>query len=269
MSKTMLKLAMGQMLVEGGRVRENLRRAVECIHDAAAKDCRIMVLPECLDLGWTHPGARQLAEPIPGAAADVLCRAAADAGIFVVAGLTERDRQRIYNAAVLIDPDGEILLKHRKINILDIARDLYSPGNRLSVAETPLGRIGVNICADNFPDWMYLGHAMAQMGARLLLSPCAWAVPADHDQAAQPYGDLWRRSYVPLAREHGMPVVGVSNVGRLTAGPWKGRKCIGCSLSVGGDGRIAAEGPYGENAKDLLVVDLSLEGPDPALKAPP
>ncbi len=256
MTDTTLKLAMGQMLVEGGRVSENLARAGAFIREAAVKDCHIVMLPECLDLGWTDPSARRLAESIPGPTSDVLCRVAVEARIFVTAGLTERDGERIYNSAVLIDTDGRILLKHRKINILDIARDLYSVGDRLSVAHTPWGRIGVTICADNFPDWMPLGHAMARMGARMLLSPSAWAVPADHDQAVEPYGDLWRRSYIPLAQEHGMPVVGVSNVGAIAAGPWKGRKCIGCSLAVGRDGRIVAEGPYGEKAERLVVVDL-------------
>jgi predicted amidohydrolase len=53
-----------------------------------------------------------------------------------------------------------------------------------------------------------------------------------------------------------MAVVGVSNVGRLTDGPWKGRKCIGCSLAVGGDGKVLAQGPYGEAAEDLTVVTV-------------
>ena len=49
-----------------------------------------------------------------------LCQAANDAGLYVVAGLTERVGSRIYNVAVLVDPGGEVLLKHRKINLLDI-----------------------------------------------------------------------------------------------------------------------------------------------------
>jgi predicted amidohydrolase len=258
MSSTTIKLGMGQMLVEGGRLRDNLGRAVEMIQQAASQGCQIVVLPECLDLGWTHPGARQLAEPIPGGPSDALCEAAEKQGIHVVAGLTERAEGRLYNAAVLIDPDGRILLKHRKINILDIAQDLYETGDRLWVARTRLGTMGVNICADNFPDSLCLGHALARMGAQALLSPCAWAVDADHDPVAQPYGGLWRDSYRTLARLYQMPVVGVSHVGRLTAGPWKGRKCIGCSLAAGADGQILAQGPYGETAETMVVVEIEL-----------
>ena len=258
MSNTTVKLAMGQMLVEGGRIRENLRRAAGMIQEAAAQDCRIIVLPECLDLGWTHPSAGQLAQPIPGPPSDELCRAAEEAGIYVVAGLTEQAGRRIYSAALLIDPDGEILMKYRKINVLDVAQELYATGDRLSVRETPLGTLGVNICADNFPDSLSIGHAIARMGAQALLSPSAWAVSADHDQLAEPYGDLWRESYTKLARLYEMPIVGVSNVGRLTEGPWKGRKCIGCSLAVGGDGQILAEAPYGDDAECLTTVQLVL-----------
>jgi len=258
MAQTTAKLAMGQMLVEGGRLAENLRRAVEMIAQAASQGCQIVVLPECLDLGWTHTIARRLAEPIPGATSDQLCRAAADAAISVAAGLTERAAERIDNAAVLIAPDGQILLKHRKINTLEIEQDLYATGDRLAVARTPLGTIGLDICADNFPDSLCIGHTLARMGAQLLLSPSAWAVPAEHDPVAEPYGGLWRESYTTLAKLYEMPVVGVSNVGWLSAGPWQGRKCIGCSLAVGGDGQILAQAPYGETAECLTVVDLEL-----------
>jgi predicted amidohydrolase len=59
-------LGMGQMLVEGGDAAGNLGRAVRMIREAAQRGCHIVVLPECLDLGWTFPGARELAKPIPG-----------------------------------------------------------------------------------------------------------------------------------------------------------------------------------------------------------
>ena len=115
---------MGQMLVEGGRIEENLNRAEGMIREAAARGCRVIVLPECLDAGWTHPSARKLAEEIPGNTSDRLCEAARENNILVVAGLTERDGGRIYNSAILIDKDGRILLKHRKINVLKIAQNL-------------------------------------------------------------------------------------------------------------------------------------------------
>jgi predicted amidohydrolase len=259
MNNIRFKLAMGQMLVEGGCRDENLRRAVRMVEDAAAQGCRIVVLPECLDAGWAHPEARRLAEPIPGRHSDLLAGAARQAGIYVAAGLTERDGERIYNSAVVVSPEGEILVKHRKINELEIAHDLYATGDRLSVAETALGRIGLTICADNFSSSLALGHSLGRMGARLLVSPSAWAVEADHDNLKDPYGETWTVPYTTLARLYDMTVVGVSNVGRINGGAWRGRKCIGCSLTVGPGGEILARGPYGESAEALVVVPVELQ----------
>jgi predicted amidohydrolase len=156
----------------------------------------------------------------------------------------------------LIDPHGQILLVHRKINELDIAHDLYAIGGHLAVAHTELGTLGISICADNFPNSLAIGHVLARMGAQLLLSPSAWAVDANHDNVAEPYGQRWRRAYGELGRLYDLPVVGVSSVGWLTDGPWKGRKAIGCSLATNNRGEILAVGPYGESAEALIVVDV-------------
>jgi predicted amidohydrolase len=258
MTHPRLILAMGQMLVEGGQVEQNLARAIGMINAAAEQGCHLIVLPECLDLGWTDPSARELAQPIPGPHSDPLCRAAQVANIYVVAGLTEKEGADIYNAAILISPDGSILAKHRKINVMDIAQDLYCTGDSLAVTKTPLGTIGLNICADNFPNSLALGHSLARMGAQILLSPSAWAMPPEHDNLREPYGALWQESYTTLAKLYDLTVIGVSNVGRLRGGPWHGYKCIGCSLAVGPGGKILAEGPYGEAAESLIVIDVEM-----------
>ena len=247
-------IGMGQMLVEPGKPEANLRRACAMIASAASAGCRVVVLPECLDLGWTDSSASELALPIPGERTAALGKAAREFGIFVVAGLVERAGERLYNSAVLISPDGEVLLRHRKINELDIATSLYSIGTTLNVVETPLATVGVTICADNFPDSLVFAQSAARMGAQILLSPCAWAVDDDYDNDREPYGQLWLDAYVPLARMYDLYVIGVSNVGWITDGPWKGRKCIGCSLAVGPGGEVLARGPYGEAAEDLIVV---------------
>ena len=251
------QLAMAQMLVEGGQVEANLQRAAGMIREAGTRGCKVVVLPECLDWGWMHPAAQRLAQPIPGAYSDILGQAAGEAGVFVAAGLTERSGNRLYNAAVLISPEGEILLKHRKINELPFARDFYGIGDRLSVVETPLGKIGITICADNFPDSLELARAQILMGCQLLLSPSSWAVEKDHDNRVEPYGGLWHQAYTTLARQN-LTVIGVSNVGWLRGGPWSGRKCIGCSLAMGAGGEVLAQGPYGEAAETLIIVDIDL-----------
>lgn len=251
-------VGMGQQCVVSGDVEGNLRRAVVMIERAGRASCAVVVLPECLNFGWTDESALTLAPPIPGAHSEELCRAARESNIFVVAGLVERAGDRLYNAAILIAPDGNILLKHRKINELDIAQHIYSTGDSLSVAHTPLGTFGVNICADNFPDALVIGHTLARMGAQILLSPCAWAMPPDHDNAREPYGALWEGAYSTLARLYDITVVGVSGVGWLRGGAWDGYKCIGCSLAIGPGGRVIAQAPYGENAEGLFAVPVEI-----------
>jgi predicted amidohydrolase len=248
----MARIAMGQMLVEGGAVQANLARAEEFIARAAGEGCDVIVLPECLDTGWTHPSAREQAHPIPGPVSHRLTAAAARHAIHVSAGITERCGDRIYNAAVLLSPAGAVVAHHRKINELDIAHHLYSRGDRLMVADTPFGKVGLTICADNFPDSLDLSRSLARMGARYILSPCAWAVDASHDNIAEPCGDLWRGAYTTLTAAHAVTIVGVSNVGWLAAGPWKGRKCIGCSMAMGPGGAVLAQGPYGDSAQGRL-----------------
>jgi predicted amidohydrolase len=250
---------MAQTLVEGGRPEANLRRAVDAIGNAAKRGCRLVVLPECLDCGWTDPSAREHAQPIPGPHASALAEAAREYSVFVAAGLVERSGDRLFNAAVLISPAGEILLHHRKVNELDIALDLYCIGDRLGAAETELGTLGIAICADNFGSSLAVSHVLARMGAQVILSPSAWAVDADHDNAREPYGKLWRDSYTELAKLYDVTVVGVSNVGPITGGPWAGRKCIGCSLAVGPGGGVLAEAAYGVEC--LHCVDVSPRPP--------
>ena len=250
------KLGMGQILVEGGKIKENLRRAETMVSKASRQKCHVIVLPECLDVGWTHPSANKFAREIPGETSDRLCKAAERNCIMIVAGLTEREDNSIYNSAILIDQSGEILLKYRKINVLNIAQDLYNIGKTLSVARTEIGTIGINICADNFRSSHAIGHVLARMGAHFIFSPSAWAVDPDQDR---PYGKEWGEwigSYSELSRLYEIAIVGVSNVGWIEAGPWRGKKVIGGSLAMGPDGKVLAKGPYGHNAEALITLKL-------------
>ena len=131
------------------------------------------------------------------------------------------------------------------------------------MAPTPLGTFGVMICSDAFARGQFVSRTLGLMGAQIILSPCAWAVPADHDNAKEPYGRLWLDNYCSVARDFRLWIVGVSNVGRLEDGPWKGRRCIGASLVVGPDGRQLLMGPYGHAADTILYVDITPE-PRPA-----
>ena len=253
-----IKLGMAQVLVKGGDFQGNLANAESFILQSKKLGCDIVVFPECMDLGWTYPKAKQLAQPIPGKYSDFICDIAEKNRIYVVVGLTEEDNGKIYNTAILISPEGQVLLKHRKINVLSIAQDLYCTGDRLGVAHTTVGTIGLNICADNFPDSLVFGHSLARMDAQIIISPSAWAVKADHDNKINPYGGMWEKSYRELSKLYEIYVIGVSNVGWIEGGPWDGRKCIGCSLAVGPQGNIIKKGKYGVNAEELIVCELIL-----------
>jgi predicted amidohydrolase len=252
-------LALAQIRVVGGRKQENLRQAEAAVAEAARAGAAVVVLPEALTLGWTHGSARADADAIPeGESCRVFRAAARQHGVYVCAGLIERADDRIYNSAVLISPDGEVLLSHRKLNELDFAHDVYQLGDRLQVARTPLGSIGVMICADAFACGQVVTRTLGYMGADIILSPSAWAVPADHDNAKDPYGQLWLDNYCPVARDFRIWIAGVSNVGWITDGPWKGRKCIGCSLVVDPSGQPVVRGPYGEDARTVLYAKVDL-----------
>ena len=254
----MMKVGIGQLHVDGGNPDLNLANAVRFIEEASQEACDIIVLPECLDFGWTHSSALSGAQPIPGPYSERLQNAAREQGIHVIAGLTERDGEQIYNTAILISPEGEILAKHHKINILDIAQHIYTPGNSCSVTSTELGKIGMNICADNSPATNQLGHSLGFMGADIILSPCSWAVPADFDNAKTPYGDIWKQSYTEIAQKHHIPVIGVSNTGLVKDGAWKGWWCIGASLVVSRDGQIQKQFAYTKEGSELFVIEVEM-----------
>ena len=254
----MFRLALAQMRVDGGDKPGNLDRALDRVRAAATAGAQVVLLPEALDLGWTHPAAIAEAEPVPGGSPFTqLSEAASRHSIYVCAGLTERAGPFVYNSAVLIGPDGELLLHHRKLNELEIGHDVYAQGDRLGVVSTPLATFGLMICADAFARGQCVSRTLGLMGADVILSPCAWAVPADHDQATEPYGQLWLDNYQPVARDFRLWIAGASNVGWLDAGPWAGRKCIGCSLVIGPEGQIAATGPYGPEADTIVYAEVS------------
>lgn len=250
-----LRVALGQMLVEPGAPDRNLARACAMIASAAELGAQAIVLPETLDLGWTADAALTEAESIPGARSAQLCKAARQHGVVVAAGLTERHGAQIYNSAVLIDHDGRIAATHRKIAELDFARAVYATGCTLGVADTAIGRVGLAICADYWTPT--LGLAQGAMGAQILLSPAAWAVPPEFDNARTPYGGEWLASYRAITAAHRIPVVGVSNVGPVTSGGWAGHACIGASIALRGDGTIAARGPFGVDANALVIAELA------------
>ena len=253
------RLGLIQMEVKGGDKKWNVQHALDLISEAASTNTDIVLLPECMDLGWTDPSSLNMAEGIPeGAPCRALIEAAKRNEIYICSGLTEKQGSNIYNSAILIDKQGQVLIKHRKLNELAIGHQYYGQGDRLGVVQTEFGAVGLMICADGFARDRVLARALCYMGADVILSPCAWAVSTDHDNQKDPYADTWLNEYVPVAREFATTIVGVSNVGQITDGPWKGKICIGCSLAISSSGEEIIQGPYGAAAECILYADLKL-----------
>ena len=255
---TTLKIGMAQLLVEGGEPQRNLSRAEKMVREAAEKGCDIVLLPECLDLAWTHPSVLSEALPIPGQYSDIFSRLARECKIYICAGLTEKSPDhKIYNTAIFIDPNGTIIHKYRKINLLSVELPFYEVGQSLSVVNTPMGVIGINICADNYQDSLVSGHLLARMGAQIILSPSSWTVDYSINESQDPYKEKWIQPYSILAKLYNLVIVGTTSVGVIVGGPYEGKKMIGCSLAVGGEG-IIAKGPFLEFAGELVIAECDV-----------
>ena len=240
MRHAVLKLAMGQMLVEGGKPADNLQRAVEMISDASAQDCDIIILPECLDVGWTHPSATELADEIPGSRSDVLCKAAADQRIYVVAGLTERDGDSVYNSAVLIDPQGEIITTYHKVHLRGEERLAFRPGYRFVLGETSFGLLGLLIGWDlAFPE---AARCLTLQGAELLCLCANWE---------QPHTDAWRHYVFARALENSVFMAAANRVGEEYSYSF-----CGSSLIVGPRGEVYNTMEQGVEGYGLATIDL-------------
>lgn len=250
---------MAQMLVEGGSKLNNLNRAVERIEEAAKNKADIILLPEAMDLGWTHSAAKTEADLIPGGSTfKILAKAANKNKIYVCAGIIEKDGDRTFNAAVLFDRNGKLLLKHRKINELDIAHDLYDQGDRINVCKTEFGTIGLLICADASSKDYILPRSVGYLGADLILLPCSWAVPPDYDNVKEPYGGMWNDAFRSVCKEFNLNIAAVSNVGKIVDGPWKDWDCIGNSMFVENGGENISVLPFGLTADTIVYQEVNM-----------
>lgn len=248
-----LHVAMVQMPIEDGDLAGNMQRAETGIRQAAARKADLVCLPEAADFGWLYQEARRDALPIPGRYTDFLSKLAKELNVWIAAGCLEKDGDRTYNSAVLINRQGEIVLKHRKINTLeDLTRHLYDRGDPKDIkpADTEFGRIGLTICADNFD--IENPKRLAEMGAWLLIAPHGFAAEPDKSESnAAEYQEHIRR----VAKGTGMWVVGTDSVlGTVTGGAWKGYRHSGCSTIADPKGNATVVGKFLE--PDLVICDI-------------
>ena len=138
-----------------------------------------------------------------------------------------------------------------------VEQGFYQVGQTLNVLNTPFGKVGINICADNYIDGIHMGHTLARMGAQIILSPSSWTVDYSKTEKDDPYGDKWLKPYTILARLYNMVILGTTSVGVIVGGPYEGKKMIGCSLAVGKEG-IIAQGQFNEFTGDLVVAEFDV-----------
>jgi len=247
-----VQIALCQTFCLDGDRKGNLARAAHAVAEAARQRADVVCLPEMAVYGWVNPEAYERAHPIPGADSDRLCALAREHGVFLCAGLAEKDGAHLHDTAVLIDDTGRIVLKHRKINILsELMTPPYTPGQRVTIAETRFGRIGLLICADTH-DPEILAR-MAELEPALVVVPYGYAAKED---AWPKHGKALESVVRHAAKTIGAPVVGTNLIGQITHGPWRGMTCAGHSTVADRTGAPVATGK--DFDRDVCVVTLSL-----------
>jgi predicted amidohydrolase len=112
----------------------------------------------------------QASEPVPGPTTSFLGRLAKKHGMYIAAGLLERDGDTVYNTAVLMDRNGELFGKYRKVCLpREEIQGGVTPGESLPVFDTDFGRIGLMICWDVF--FPEPARLLALQGAEVILMP--------------------------------------------------------------------------------------------------
>jgi predicted amidohydrolase len=136
----------------------------------------------------------------------------------------------------------------------------YEVGQKLEVVDTPFGKIGINICADNYMARSTMLHMLARMGAQIILSPSSWTVDHFVTEEMDPYQTKWIEPLSIIAKKYEIPFLSTTSVGYIVGGPYEGKKMVGCSLAVDETG-ILAQGEYNEFASDLKIVDVNIKQP--------
>ncbi|NET36588.1 MAG: carbon-nitrogen hydrolase family protein [Cyanothece sp. SIO1E1] len=250
-SKT-IRVAAAQIFCLDGDKSGNLVRIENAMKEAKAAAVDIICFPEMALMGWVNPDAHQRAQPIPGADSEALGALARAYGMYMVVGLGEKVGEGLYDAAILLSPAGDLLLKHRKVNILtDLMDPPYRQGKGVQVVETKLGKLGLMICADSFLE--ELRKEMKALSPDFLLIPYGWAKEVEDWPA---HGLELEKTVTTTAKAIGCPVIGTDLVGEISHGPWRGRVFGGQSLIVDRNGKVLKKGL--DRDRDLLIVDLPL-----------
>ncbi len=253
-----VKIGLVQMTC-GETPTENLAKAMARIETAAKKGAEIVCLPELFRSRYfcqsEDQGNFKLAETIPGPSTDALGEVARRRKVVIVASLFEKRVAGIYhNTAVVIDADGAIAGKYRKMHIPDdplyYEKFYFTPGDLgFPSFQTRYAKISVLVCWDQwFPEG---ARAAALAGAQILFYPTAigW-IPNEPRAIARNQRDAWELIQRSHAVANGVYVASVNRVGR------EGKvKFWGSSFVAGPLGEIIA---HGGEREDILIAECDL-----------
>ncbi len=179
----------------------NLKLWCEQIDAAGKLDLDIVCLGEAMTMVGTGCSVKDCAEPMPGPATRQLADAARRNRIWVVAGLTEKEGDIAYNTAVLLDRQGRIAGKYRKVHLpREEWKNGIRPGGEYPVFETDFGKVAIQICYD----WFFPEPAaiFALKGAEIIFAP-TWGNTLP-DEAGRVNGES---TFRVRARDNGLYMV--------------------------------------------------------------
>jgi N-carbamoylputrescine amidase len=249
-------------------VQANLHACVAGIIEAAKQGAQLVLLQELHNSRYfcQSEDTRNfaLAETIPGPTTEILGQVAREHNIVIVASLFEKRASGLYhNTAVVIETDGSIAGKYRKMHIPDdpgyYEKFYFTPGDLgFTPIQTSVGRLGVLVCWDQwYPE---AARLMSLAGAQLLLYPTAigWE-PADDEAEKTRQTEAWKTIQRAHAIANNLPVLSCNRVGFEPAkqDQQDGIQFWGSSFVCGPQGELVAEAHY--NKECVLVADLYLE----------
>ena len=247
---------------------DNMMRLAKGIEDLAKRGAQLIVLQELHNSLYfcqvEDVNNFDLAEPIPGPSTGFYGELAKQFGVVIVTSLFEKRASGLYhNTAVVIEKDGTIAGKYRKMHIPDdpayYEKFYFTPGDLgFHPIETSVGKLGVLVCWDQwYPE---AARLMALQGAEILIYPTAIGY-ADEDtpEEQQRQREAWTTVMRGHAVANGLPVIAVNRVGFEPdpSNQTPGIQFWGSSFIAGPQGELFYRAS--ENEEESLVVELDME----------